>query len=107
MTEVGRPDQTAPYVAGKVLGPVGGNTSSPTMRIHSVVDDKHITVTVRGNIDVGTVNRLQSELFRIIALGRPAVVDLTDTSVIDPQGVALLVAAHQRATACGTSTQAA
>ena len=64
----------------------------------------YVIVTVAGEIDFGTVSRLQARLLALAA-GGPLVVDLDQVSFIDAAGLGALAGVARRAAVHGTSLQ--
>jgi anti-anti-sigma factor len=65
----------------------------------------HVTMTVKGEVDIATVAKLRERLFELAASGQPLIVDLDQVSFIDSAGLAALVGASKRAVAHGSSLQ--
>lgn len=65
----------------------------------------YVIVTVAGEIDFGTVSRLQARLLALVGAGGPLVVDLDQVSFIDAAGLGALAGVARRAAVHGTSLQ--
>jgi anti-sigma B factor antagonist len=73
------------------------------LKVTSLTQGDRIVVSVRGEVDLYTVPRLQRELAGALAAGQPVrlVVDLSGVEFCDSTGVNALLAAHRQAREAG------
>ena len=77
--------------------------TSKTLTIRVQREPAHVIVTVAGEIDISTADRLRERLFDLAAGDRPVVADLDQVSLADATGLGVLVGAARRAAAHPTS----
>lgn len=74
------------------------------LSVVSVWSQEHVVVSVHGEVDRFSAERLTEHLDFVLEQGvQPIVVDLAGVEMIDLGGLRALLAAHQRAAACGGS----
>lgn len=66
----------------------------------SDVEDR-IIVSVRGDVDLGTVDALSQALEQATRGGDPVIIDMTDVTFLDSTGVRVLVEAYRSAQRSG------
>jgi anti-sigma B factor antagonist len=65
--------------------------------VERVIEPRYVTVTVRGDVDLRTVDQLSQELHVATAQERDVVIDLAGVTFLDSTGVRALVEAYRSA----------